>query len=99
MNYLPLMILVLFHLIAAVLSIKIGHIGPVIMIIGTLIILYGIYLGLNENRVKWWYILVGIALILDSAVYNGFKQGQINWIHHVVRLILFGGSLLPLLYK
>lgn len=98
MKYALLIILALFHLIPAFLNIRIGHIGPVIMIIGSLIVLYGIYLNFNEEKINWWYILVGIVLILDSGIYNGFKQRQIHWLHHSIRLILFGVSLLPLLF-
>lgn len=97
MKYIFLILLAFIHLSAAVLNIKTGHIGSWVMIIGSFLILLGIYLGFTTDEIKWWHIIIGIILIIDSAIYNGSMQGQIHWTHHGIRLLIFVLALIPLI--
>ncbi|WZU02062.1 hypothetical protein MGH68_03015 [Erysipelothrix sp. D19-032] len=65
-------------------------------LLGSLLILGGIYQGIHRETTQWWLVLSGLVLIIDSAIYNGYKQGQINWPHHAIRVILCGLAILPL---
>ena len=96
MKYILLSILALLHLVAAGVNFKIGHKGPWVMIAGALLVITGVILGLKEDSIQWWFILIGILLMIDSAIYNGYKQGKIDWGHHGIRILLFLLALLPL---
>lgn len=97
MNYAPLLIIATLHGLTAVVNLRLKHIGPWTMLLGSLLILGGIYQGIHRETTQWWLVLSGLVLIIDSAIYNGYKQGQINWPHHAIRVIMCGLAILPLL--
>lgn len=99
MKWIPIIILAVLHLTVGILNIKIGHIGPIVMAVGSLILLYGIYRSVKLNNFSTVLLIIGIILIIDSAIYNGFKLGNINWSHHIIRIILFTISFLLVYIK
>ncbi|QIK85375.1 hypothetical protein G7061_01520 [Erysipelothrix sp. HDW6B] len=98
MKYIPILIIAVLHGISAITNVRLNHIGPWTMLLGSILIILGSIQGIRNNTTEWWLLLGGLVLIIDSAIYNGYKQGHIHWVHHGIRMMLCVVAVLPLFH-